>query len=507
MTTSESVPAQTLTVARGIETDELVTRKRLRLNRDPSRVIAKLFVPGAFGSEMNSRAAGVVRRVLALSDEEVEAAYAKTLDGFSSRHRNLEETFAENFRTIEHRVAHGVELSPTRKLLIGAHFTHEYAIEGAAFTNPSMVPHPDQSGLGPGELRFLMSARAIGEGHVSSIEFRTGVIGPNGELSVDPPSHYAHIGRVEATQYELSKLRASLASPTDDDEIVAYLLRHLPEQFTDAELESRLGKLHPQLLVLEKTHRTFSRIHWFVACQYSLEFDGDAGISERVLWPEAPTERQGMEDARFVRCTDEDGRVIYRGTYTAFNGTDTATQLIETSNFRTFHMSQLFGRAVGNKGLALFPRLINGRHMALSRWDRESNSIAISDDGRVWPDSQGLDIPAHPWALTQVGNCGSPIETDEGWLVLTHGVGPMRVYSLGAILLDLDDPTQVIGSLAEPLLIASPDERDGYVPNVVYSCGGLVHGDTLVIPYGFGDMGIEFATVPVTGLVERLLGK
>ncbi|NUR27396.1 MAG: hypothetical protein HOV83_16380 [Catenulispora sp.] len=464
-------------------------------------------MPGAQGPEMNSRAAGVVRRVLALSDEEAEAAYAKTLEGFSSRHRNLEATFVEDFRTIEHRVAHGVELSPLRKLLIGAHFTHEYAIEGAAFTNPSMVPHPNQSGLAPGELRFLMSARAIGEGHLSSVEFRTGVIGPDGELTMDEPSPYAHLGRVTATRYERSMLRAALAGPADDDEVLAYLLHHLPEQFTDAELESRLGELHPQLLVLEKTYRTFARIHWFVACHYRLEFEGDEGVSERVLWPESPTERQGMEDARFVRFVEDSGEVVYRGTYTAYNGTDTATQLIETTDFQSFQMSQLFGHAVGNKGLALFPRRIGGRYMAMSRWDRESNSIAVSDDGMVWEDSQGLDIPAHPWALTQVGNCGSPIETDAGWLVLTHGVGPMRVYALGAVLLDLEDPTRVIGSLAEPLLIATPDERDGYVPNVVYSCGALKHEDVLVIPYGFGDMGIEFATVSVSALVERLLGK
>jgi predicted GH43/DUF377 family glycosyl hydrolase len=507
MTTAESVPAHSHTVARGIETDEQVTRKRLRLNRDPSRVIAKLFAPGAQGHEMHSRAAGVVRRVVALSDEEAAAAYARTLEGFSSRHRNLEETFLENFRTIEHRVAHGVQLSPLRRLLIGAHFTQEYAIEGAAFTNPSMVPHPDQSGLAPGELRFLMSGRAIGEGHVSSVEFRTGVIGPNGELTVDKPSQFAHVGRVAATRYESSALRAALGGPADDDEVLAYLLHHLPEQFTDAELEARLGELPPQLLVLEKTYRTFSRIHWFVACHYRVEFEGDEGVSERVLWPQSPIECRGMEDARFVQCVDDTGKTLYRGTYTAFNGTDTASQLIETTDFRTFQTSQLFGPAAGNKGLALFPRRIGGRRMALSRWDQESNSIAMSDDGLVWSESQPLDIPAHPWALTQVGNCGSPIETDAGWLVVTHGVGPMRVYALGAVLLDLEDPTRVLGSLENPLLNAAPDERDGYVPNVVYSCGALKHEDTLVIPYGFGDMGIEFATVPVSGLVERLLGK
>ncbi|ACU72231.1 glycosidase PH1107-related [Catenulispora acidiphila DSM 44928] len=504
MTTAESVPAQS--PARGLEADELVTRRRLRLNRDPSRVIAKLFLPGGQPPDMNSRAGGVVRRVLTLSDVEVEASYTQILEQFGSRHRDLQETFAENYRTIEHRVGHDKDVSEQRRLLIGAHFTHEYAIEGAALTNPSMVPHPDQSGLRPGELRFLMSARAIGEGHLSCVEFRTGVIGSGGELRVDQPSPHASIGSVRATRYERSLLAAAMAGHGEDDEVVAYLLRHLPEHFTDAELEARLGELHPQLLVQENTYRTVSRIHWFLACQYRLEFSADADVSEHVLWPQSPTERRGVEDARFVRCVDPDGSVMYRGTYTAYSGSDSATQLMETPDFQTFQMSQLFGPAVGSKGLALFPRQVEGRHVALSRWDPESNAIATSQDGRIWQRAGSLDAPLRQWELTQVGNCGSPIETEAGWLALTHGVGPMRTYALGAILLDLKDPTQVVGTLRDPLLIAAPDERDGYVPNVVYSCGALKHEDLLVIPYGFGDMGIEFATVSVSGLLERLEG-
>ena len=388
--------------------------------------------------------------------------------------------------------------------MIGAHFTHEYAIEGAALTNPSMVPHPDQSGLEPGELRFLMSARAIGEGQLSCVEFRTGVVGPRGELRVDEPSPHASIGRVRPTRYRRSQLAAAMAGPGDDEEVLAYLLHHLPEYFTDAELEARLGELHPQLLVQENTFRTVSRVHWFLACQYQLEFGAGSDVSEHVLWPQSPTERRGIEDARFVRCVDPDGSVVYRGTYTAFDGTDSATQLTETTDFQTFHMAQLFGPAVGSKGLALFPRQIDGRYLALSRWDRESNAIATSEDGRFWQRARSLETPKRTWELTLVGNCGSPIETEAGWLVLTHGVGPMRTYALGAMLLDLQDPPKVLGTLRDPLLIAAPDERDGYVPNVVYSCGALRHGDLLVIPYGFGDMGIEFATVPVAGLLERL---
>ena len=506
MTVSEAVPAVVRAAPDGIAVDELVTRRRLRLNRDPSRVVARLFVPGAHPPEASSRAASVVRRILALSDAEVDVAYERVLSGFGNRHRGLEQTFADNFRVVAHRVPAGAELSKTRELLIGAHFTQEYAIEGAAFTNPSMVPHPDQSGMAPGELRFLMSARAIGEGHLSCVEFRTGAVGPNGELAVDQPSPYADTGHLRSATYSRTQLAHALNRPNEDDEILAFLLHHLPEDFTEAELEQLLGTLSPELLVLERTFQTLSRVHWFIACQYWVDFPGDTDVSEHVLWPTSPTERHGIEDARFVRFTDDDGRVSYRATYTAYDGTDTRTQLLETKDFRSFKMSQLFGKAVGNKGLALFPRKIGGQYAALSRWDRETNSLATSRDCRTWPQARALEVPSHDWDLMQVGNCGSPVETDEGWLVLTHGVGPMRVYALGALLLDLEDPARVIGALKEPLLIASPEERDGYVPNVVYSCGPMKHRDTLVIPYGFGDMGVEFATVPVSGLVERIRG-
>ncbi|GAA2063964.1 glycoside hydrolase family 130 protein [Catenulispora yoronensis] len=505
MTVSEAVPPVVRAAVGGIAVDELlVTRRRLRLNRDPSRVVARLFVPGAHPPEMSSRAAAVVRRIMALTDDEVELAYERLVAGFGGRHRDLERTFADNFRVVAHRVPGEAKLSGLRELLIGAHFTHEYAIEGAAFTNPSMVAHPDQSGLEPGQLRFLMSARAIGEGHLSCVEFRTGIVGPNGELTVDPPSPYAGTGHLHTATYSRTQLAHALNRPYEDDEILAFLLHHLPENFTEAELEGLLGALSPELLVLERTFQTLSRVHWFIACQYRVQFPEDRDVSENVLWPTSPTERHGIEDARFVRFTDDDGRSTYRATYTAYDGSETRTQVLETDDFRTFRMSQLFGKAVGNKGLALFPRKINGQYAALSRWDRESNSLATSQDGRVWPEARDLEVPFHNWDLMQVGNCGSPVETEEGWLVLTHGVGAMRVYALGALLLDLDDPSRVLAALKEPLLIASPDERDGYVPNVVYSCGPLKHQDTLVIPYGFGDMGVEFATVPVPALLERM---
>jgi predicted GH43/DUF377 family glycosyl hydrolase len=504
MTTAESVPSQTSRTARGIAVHDLVTRKNLRLNRDPRRVVTKPFVPGARPVALNERAARIVERVMELDDADVAATYSGILRGFGDRHRDLPSVFAENFRAMRHRVARGTEVDDSRRLLLGAMFTHEIAIEGAALTNPSMVVHPDQGGLAAGEVRFVMSARAIGEGHVSCVEFRVGVVSEDGDIRVEDPAPYATCGNLLRDGYERVLLEAALDRPADDDEALAFLLRRLPDRFTGPDLERVLSDLHPHLLVMASTHQTISDAHWFLACQYLLGFDGTEDISERVLWPMSPTEQHGIEDARFVRFTEADGRVDYRATYTAYDGSASRTQLIRTEDFRSFRVSQLFGPAVGEKGLALFPRPVGGRYLAMSRWDQENNAIAISEDGMIWPEAVSLAIPPRIWRLMQVGNCGSPIETEAGWLVLTHGVGPMRVYSLGALLLDLDDPTRVLGALDDPLLSASPDERDGYVPNVVYSCGGLKCGDTLVVPYGFGDMGIEFATASIPELLDRM---
>jgi predicted GH43/DUF377 family glycosyl hydrolase len=503
MSTAESVPVQTSQTAHGIAVHDLVSRRNLRLNRDPGRVIAKPFIPGGHPIPLHVRAARIVQRVLELDDADVAASYEATLAGFGDRHRDLEAVFAENYRAMEHRVAEGAKIDDRRRLLLGALFTHEIAVEGAALTNPSMVRHPDQHGLAPGEVRFVMSVRAIGEGHVSCVEFRVGVIGADGSIRVDDPAPYATCGTLRPAVYSRDLLR-SVLDGSDDDETLAFLLSRLPEWFRGRDLERALSELHPNLLVLASTHKTISDVHWFLACQYHLEFEGTGDVSEHVLWPMSPTEQHGLEDARFVRFTDDDGSVDYRATYTAFDGASSQIQMIRTEDFRTFRISQLHGGATGNKGLALFPRLVGGRYVAMSRWDQENNSIAFSDDGMVWDDSVGLEVPPRIWRLMRVGNCGSPIETEAGWLVLTHGVGPMRTYSLDALLLDLEDPTRVIGALEEPLLSASPDERDGYVPNVVYSCGALQSGDTMWIPFGFGDMGIEFATVQIPALLDRL---
>lgn len=484
-----------------------VTRASLRLRPDPRRVITKLFVPGEERPEHESRSAAVIRRVMVLDEVTVCATLDRTIGLFAGRHRDVSVTFADHFASVSHRFPEGVELSESRRLLIGAYFTHEYAIEGAALCNPSMVAHPDQSGLAPGHLRFVLSVRGIGEGHLSSIGFRTGVVGPDGVLTVGTPPNVITTGLHREAVYEKSLFLGKLAELGHDDEVSAVLNRWLPARFTDADLNLVLADLHPSLVARQEAHRTVELIRWIAACNYTSEFPDDTVISGRVLWPTGPSERQGMEDARFVRFTDDDGDQTYYATYTAYDGVDVAPQLLETKDFRTFHVTQTTGSAARNKGMALFPRKIGGRYAALSRGDGESTAVVTSDDIRTWNEPRPVEAPAREWDLVQVGNCGSPIETPEGWLVLTHGVGPMRVYSMGAILLDLDHPERVLATLPEPLLLPIAAERDGYVPNVVYSCGALLHDDTLVIPYGASDSTIGLATTSLHSLLAALTGE
>jgi predicted GH43/DUF377 family glycosyl hydrolase len=482
---------------------DLAVRTAAWLRPAPERVITKLFVPGEEAPEHASRAAAVIARVMALDDATVDRALDEVLRSFAARHRDLAGTFVRHFETIGHRLARDRTITEHRRLLIGAYFTHEYAIEAAALSNPSMVAHPDQQGLAPGELRFIVSLRAIGEGHLSCVEFRTGVVGPGSEVRLDTPNGLVTTGHPRAPLYRRALFEAILTE-TSDSEVLAFLHRHLDERFTAADLDRVLAALPRQLTARQETHRTVERIHWIAACNYEVEFTPDTALDERVLWPTGPTERQGMEDARFVRFTDEDASTTYYATYTAYEGGVAAPQLLATADFRTFEVSQLSGPAARNKGMALFPRLVGGRYLALSRWDRENIAIASSADGRIWGSPRTINTPTHGWELTQIGNCGSPIETAEGWLVLTHGVGPMRVYSIGAVLLDLEDPRRVRAELTDPLIAPDPGERDGYVPNVVYSCGALRHGDLLVLPYGCNDTSARIATVSIPELLHRM---
>ena len=483
----------------------LVRRTPIRISADASRVITRLFVPGHEGfDQQESRSNAVLQRVLELSEQEVEQSLDDVMDRFANRHHGLTETFLQHADQLADRLNPQRQLSSTRRLLLGATFTSEYAIEGAALCNPSMIIHPDQVGVKAGDVRFVMSVRAIGEGHYSSIGFRTGTISALADVEFDPAPIFATNGRqdeaileAEVFKGELRRLRAS----ADDG---GYVLGPLAAQFTSAELEVRLRLLEDHVATRKQARRTIGQIRRVAERSYRVKFEVDTPLSERVLLPAMSAESRGMEDARFVRFSDEDAGVTYYASYTAFNGTDICQQLLTTRDFVHFTSSPMTGGAAANKGLALFPRLVDGRFAALSRSDRESNTITYSGNPHRWEEALECQKPRASWEVVQLGNCGSPIETEMGWLVLTHGVGPLRTYSIGALLLDLEDPTRIIGRLREPLLSPNHEEQDGYVPNVVYSCGAVLHAGTLVIPYGMGDAAIGVATVPLQELLDAL---
>jgi predicted GH43/DUF377 family glycosyl hydrolase len=401
---------------------------------------------------------------------------------------------------VAERVDARVELSDNRRQLLGAMFTSEYTIEAAALCNPSIVAHPDQTGALPGGLRFVMSVRGIGEGHRSTVGFRTGSVSVDGGVTVEAPGPYPTVGRIGPGYLYRSVFRGRMCSECEHGANATVVLERLGERFTVDDLNLGIERLRSQSDTRPNVEQTITQLLTIAACSYSSGFAAETELSERVLWPAIGVESRGMEDARFVRFVDDDGTVTYYAGYTAYNGTAISQQLIETSDFATFSSAPLVGEAASNKGLALFPRRIGGRYAAMSRFDEENNAVAFSDDPRQWDDAEVCQIPQQPWETIQLGNCGSPIETDDGWLVLTHGVGPMRSYSIGALLLDLDDPTRVIGRLPQPLLSPAVDEQDGYVPNVVYSCGSLVHGENLVIPYAIADTSIGFASIRLADL-------
>jgi len=473
------------------------------LTPDPARVITKFFVPGREDVGPGaSRTGGVISRILHLTDDEVEAALGDLKTRFGDRHRRLDDIFDEHAELVRTFVDTGPQVSAARWRLLGAAFTHEYSIEGAAMTNPSVVPHPVQDD--GTALRFVMSVRGIGEGHKSSIGFRTGRLRNDGSLAIDEPSPFVEMATGRPSVHHRSVFHASLEGMGDDFEHVGHFLSTLPPTFNDADLSAGLEVVAADVSLRHLGPETVVRIRELAKWSYEIEFDEQTEISERVLWPNTPAESHGMEDARFVQFTDDDGSRMYYATYTAFDGVHIAQQLLATKDFRQFYSSPIVGAAAAGKGLALFPRRVNGRYMALTRHDRETNGVASSEDLRHWASTQTLQIPEAPWEVLQLGNCGSPIETAEGWLVLTHGVGPMRTYAIGALLLDIDRPERVLARSVEPVIFPGPGGRDGYVPNVVYSCGALVHEDTLILPIGVADQRIEIATFDVPTLLSKL---
>jgi predicted GH43/DUF377 family glycosyl hydrolase len=478
------------------------------MRADPSRVVTKLFVPGQEGFELqDSRAGAVLSRILALDDDDVQASLDDVIARFDGRHRDLGGVFGRHAHELADRLNPRQHISEQRMLLLGAAFTSEYAIEGAALCNPSIVAHPDQTGAADGSLRFVMSVRGIGEGHRSSIGFRTGVVDAAGGVSIDEPPAYATSGVAVPALLDAATFRIELTRLYNAGEAADYVLDALGAQFTRADLDEQLERLESNRSTRRRARDTISLIRTIADRTYSVEFADHIPLSERVLCPAMDAEAAGMEDGRFVRFVDDDGSVTFYASYTAYSGTEISQQLLETNDFRDFRSVPLVGRAAANKGLGLFPRRINGRYAAMSRSDRETNTVAFSDQLAVWTEAFPCQQPTEAWEVLQLGNCGPPIETDAGWLVLTHGVGPMRTYSIGALLLDLDDPTKVLGRLRRPLVSPAPDEQDGYVPNVVYSCGALMHADNLVLPYGIGDAAIGFATASIPDLLAALTAR
>jgi len=478
-----------------------VTRTGIVLKPDPGRVLFRPFT--ILGDERPLR---IIARVQMLSEEEVLQLLHEVLAEFHSRHQRLRNYFMKRFDAVRHYLPTDQLLSEERKLLIGAYFTHEYSLEAAALFNPSIVPHPDQAGVAEGSLRFVLSLRATGEGHISSITFRTGTVDAAGRLVIDLPTRFVtapeHILR---PSYDKTIFRCKLEELGIADSVAELILGKLNEEFT-------MDELSREILYLRRYaqhgnsefDRTAERMLNLAKSNYEVVYGPEQPLSERVIIPHSPNEANGIEDARFVLFTDDDGTTFYAATYTAYDGRVTIPQLLETRDFLHFRIITLNGPEVQGKGMALFPRKIRGHYAMLSRQDGENIYLMYSDDLHFWHAKEPLLKPTFAWEAMPIGNCGSPIETDRGWLVLSHGVGPMRKYSIGAVLLDLDEPHRVIGRLRHPLLAADESEREGYVPNVVYSCGSMVHNGILIMPYAMSDTASSFATVPLSELLDAM---
>jgi predicted GH43/DUF377 family glycosyl hydrolase len=478
-----------------------VTRRPERFEPEHRRVITRFFVPGKL-----HRYEHVIGRVLALSDEEVAEKLERVFNEFGHRHRRFRSSLLKHFEAVRYVVPDAESLGEQRRLLIGAYFTHEYSISAAAMFNPSIVLHPDQSGLEPGTCRFIMSFRATGEGHISSIEFRSGIVGQDCALQFDPVSPYLEIPTVSVDRvYQKALFGLKLREMKVENDVSTAVLAELHDDFSLGELEEVVARVAPVRILPKAAQReVLETVLWLARSNYTVSFPPEHGISERVIFPVSDNESRGIEDARFVRFVDDDGAITYYATYTAYNGFRILPQLIETKDFITFKILTLNGAAAHDKGMALFPRRIGGRYAMLGRQDGENLYLMFSDNIHFWQQAEKLIEPVEPWEFIQIGNNGSPIETDAGWLVITHGVGAMRKYCLGCILLDRDDPSKVLGRLRSPLLCPNTEEREGYVPNVVYTCGAMVHGDQLIIPYAMSDSVSGIATVRVADLLEHL---
>jgi len=519
----------------------VVTRKKILFSPDPSRVIARFLYVN------DERSADIIREVLAMPQKEVNIAMSQLLRGYSRRHRNISRIFEKHFAKLspifEKIEVNEEDLSSSQKALIGSYFTMEYSIESAAFFNPSVVDHPDQSEIRFDEKRVIFSFRATGEGHISSIVFRSGILDKNNNLNIEPVGKMlAEADVIKRNVYDKKTFKkklddlqnqGSIISPAIIDKMdemqdkgnvispaivdkqeelkdkvkiisAAFILDKLGDNFTYGELMKNLEIARKDPKVTEDHMKIMNQMMWLASSHYEINFSIDSAISERVIFPISATEQKGIEDARFVKFTDDDGEITYYATYTAYDGIAILPKLISTKDFYDFRILPLNGEIAQNKGMALFPRKINGKYAMLCRIDGVNNYIAYSDSINIWREAKIIQRPKYPWELIQIGNSGSPIETEDGWLVITHAVGSMREYTLGASLYELENPEKEIGRLSSPLMVPNELEREGYVPNVIYSCGSIIHNEDLVIPYAMSDHSSSYATVDLRELLDVL---
>lgn len=476
-------------------------RHEINLQPDASRVVIRPFIPAD-----PARVVSIIGRALALSREEIETEMELLRVDFDARHLDMDSILESNFAMIRHHIFSDRELPRVRRLYIGALFSGEYSLESTALFNPSIVPHPDQSEVPAGCLRVILSLRAIGEGHISSIEFRAGVIDEDGDVLLDPASQFVTMPQVLPNPtYKKRRFLIKLHEMGFGGPHAGAVMEPLGENFTLSELNASVASIRAQAsLPTQDLKRTLDCVQWLADSNYEIRFDPGLALSERVIFPVSPNETNGIEDARFVRFTDDDGSVMYYATYTAYNGRAILPQLIETQDFLDFRVVTLNGLAVQNKGMALFPRRIGGSYVMLSRQDDENLHLMFSDSPHHWSDPRVVLRPREHWESVKIGNCGSPIETEEGWLVITHGVGPMRKYCIGAVLLDLENPARVLGRLRHPLIAPQLQEREGYVPNVVYSCGSLIHAGQVFLPFALSDRASALASISVSSLLDAL---
>jgi predicted GH43/DUF377 family glycosyl hydrolase len=479
-----------------------VTRLAHRINPDPTRVIARPFIPGG-----ETRIRGIIDRVLRIPETEARAILARLEEHFRKNHPDIEEILLEHYDNVQDFVADDKDLTVERRRLIGAYFTREYAIEAAALFNPSIVPAYLQSGLPEGSTRFLMSLRATGEGHISSIVFRLGVIDRENNIIIEGRSPHSRQLKVkENSTYFKEIFGLKLREMEGENPLANSVLERLQDEFTFKELCDAIEGIektqqHP--LAMQEAAADMVSL---AKANYQIEIPAYMDVSATVIFPHSENESQGIEDVRLVRFTEDDGTTVFYGTYTAFNGFHILPQMFEVRHAGNLTVHTLTGKCSKNKGVALFPRKVDGHYLMSSRIDNENLYIMKSDNVLIWNQAELVQTPKFPWELVQIGNCGSPLETEAGWLLLTHGVGPMRQYCIGATLLDLDDPTKVIGQTSAPLMVPQGEERSGYVPNVVYSCGGMIHNDVLVIPYAMSDISSSFAIAPLGELLDLLTG-